>query len=70
MGEPAGCEPRRIPETNTMKTNTNEQVRQTVRARYGEIGATSGTCCAGPSCGAAASHDPAELSRRIGYSEE
>lgn len=55
-----------------MPTNTIEQtkIRETVRARYGEIAATSGTCCTGPSCGGAPSHDPADLSRRNGYTEE
>ncbi|MGF1677730.1 MAG: arsenite methyltransferase [Candidatus Methylacidiphilales bacterium] len=55
-----------------MKTSILEQdaIRETVRARYGEIANTSGTCCTGPSCGSATSHDPADLSRRNGYSED
>ncbi len=55
-----------------MNANTIEQneIRETVRARYGEIAATSGSCCSGPSCGGTPSHDPATLSRRNGYSEE
>lgn len=55
-----------------MQTNASEQdeIRQTVRARYGEIAAASGRCCTGPSCGGAPGHDPDELSRRNGYSEE
>ncbi|GAB4179686.1 MAG: arsenite methyltransferase [Terrimicrobiaceae bacterium] len=55
-----------------MQANIREQdeIRTTVRARYGEIAATSGTCCSGPSCGSPATHDPASLSRRNGYTEE
>ncbi|MDX2080815.1 MAG: arsenite methyltransferase [Terrimicrobiaceae bacterium] len=55
-----------------MTTNTVEQeeIKQTVRARYGEIAANSGTCCSGPSCGSAAANDPADLSRRNGYTDE
>lgn len=55
-----------------MPTNTIEQdkVKETVRTRYGEIAATSGTCCTGPSCAAKTGHDPANLSRRNGYSDE
>ncbi len=50
-----------------MKTNTIEQeeIRETVRARYGEIASTSGTCCSGSACGS-----PSDLSRRNGYTEE
>ncbi|MDK3159581.1 arsenite methyltransferase [Kamptonema cortianum] len=53
-----------------MKTNTIEQneIRDHVRQRYGDIAATSGTCCSGSSCGS--SQNPNELSRRNGYSEE
>jgi arsenite methyltransferase len=52
-----------------MSTNIIEQneVRDNVRQRYGEIAATHGTCCSGPSCGNG--HNPTELSRRNGYSE-
>lgn len=55
-----------------MTTNLIEQdeIRKTVRARYGEIAATSGTCCSGPSCGAETGQDAADMSRRNGYSEE
>lgn len=71
MCEPAGQETLHNQETNTMMTHTTErdQIRHHVRARYGEIAATSGTCCTGASCGSAPGHDPAELSRRNGYSE-
>jgi arsenite methyltransferase len=55
-----------------MQTQTIEEneIRETVRARYGEIAVSSGTCCSGPSCGSAPTHDPADLSRRNGYTEE
>lgn len=55
-----------------MSTNTleNDQIRETVRARYGEIATTMGSCCTGTSCGTAGSHDPTDLSLRNGYSEE
>lgn len=55
-----------------MKTNTIEsnEIRETVRARYGEIAASSGTCCSGPTCGSGSINDPAELSRRNGYTDE
>jgi len=56
-----------------MMSNTtleNDQIRETVRARYGEIANTLSSCCSGPSCGNAGSHDPEGLSRRNGYSEE
>jgi len=51
----------------TTTTLENDKVRETVRARYGEIATTRGSCCSGPACGAA--HDPAEMSRRNGYTE-
>jgi SAM-dependent methyltransferase len=47
-----------------------EEIRTTVRARYGEIAASSGTCCSGPSCAGTPTHDAGELSRRNGYTEE
>lgn len=47
-----------------------EEIRSTVRARYGEIAASNGTCCSGPSCGSAPTNDPASLSRRNGYTDE
>lgn len=52
------------------KIREQDEIRTTVRARYGEIVATSGTCCSGPSCGSPPNHDPGEMSRRNGYSEE
>jgi arsenite methyltransferase len=54
-----------------MTTHTTEQneIRETVRARYGEIAATRGTCCSGPSCGDLA-HDAEALSLRNGYTAE
>ncbi len=55
-----------------MTTNITEQeeIRETVRARYGEIADTSGTCCTGTSCGGSPANDPVELSRRIGYTDD
>ncbi len=53
----------------TTPASGQETVRDTVRARYGEIARTSGTCCAGPSCGGTPIPDAAELSRRNGYSD-
>lgn len=54
----------------TKHTIEQEEIRETVRSRYGEIAATSGTCCTGPSCGGSPATDPAELSRRNGYTRE
>jgi SAM-dependent methyltransferase len=55
-----------------MQTQTTEEneVRKAVRARYAEIAVSHGTCCSGLSCGSAPTHDPADLSRRNGYTEE
>ncbi len=51
----------------TTTTLDNDKVRETVRARYGEIATTRGSCCSGPACGVA--QDPAEMSRRNGYTD-
>ncbi len=52
------------------KTIEENEIRETVRARYSEIAAASSTCCSGPSCGSSTTNDPAALSRRNGYTEE
>ncbi len=54
-----------------MQTRTIEQdkIRQTVRARYGEIASTSGGCCSGPSCGGESPNNTSDFSRNNGYSE-
>ena len=53
----------------TTPTNEQESIRDTVRARYGEIATQNGTCCSGPSCGGTPSHDAVELSRLNGYTD-
>lgn len=53
----------------TTPTNEQETIRDTVRARYGEIATQNGTCCSGPSCGGTPSHDAVELSRLNGYTD-
>lgn len=54
----------------TTKTIEHDEIRETVRTRYGQIAASSGTCCSGPSCSSLTPHNPEALSRRNGYSEE
>jgi arsenite methyltransferase len=56
-----------------MKTLEQEQdqVRQTVRARYGQIALNSGGCCGPTACVGQtpdAEHDPVAISQRMGYS--
>lgn len=56
-----------------MKTTgiNQDEIREIVRARYGDVAAASGTCCIAPGgCADAAGRDAAELSRSNGYSEE
>ena len=72
MSEPAGQNSRPNFKKNIMTTKTIEEneIRETVRARYGEIAANSGTCCTSSSCGSDTAEDPKELSRRNGYSDD
>ncbi len=48
-------------------------IRETVRARYGDIAVRETSCCTSPGCsggtGEAATHDPHAASRALGYSE-
>jgi SAM-dependent methyltransferase len=53
----------------TMHVTEQDAIRSTVRARYGEIAATSGSCCTGSSCGTVPTHDPEALARRNGYTD-
>lgn len=51
----------------------NEQVRQTIRDKYGKVAQTAGSCCAcGPSscCGTGDALTPEAISTIVGYSRE
>lgn len=73
MSRPAGHNVRPNTQKNPiMKTASieHDEIRQTVRARYGEVAASSGTCCVAPGCADGTSEDAIALSRRNGYSDE
>jgi arsenite methyltransferase len=65
--------PNKQQRTKTMKTieQQQDQVRQAVRARYGQIAVGGGGCCGPTGCGGQPANgepDPAAISQRMGYS--